>query len=104
MTLAISLVSAAAAAQAPDLSDIAACNNEAQLRVSGPSGSPGMTTTGRRPALKPAPPPTQTDPSGSIVTRSPDPLLRGMATDGLDDPAYRAAYRECMSKRAHVRR
>lgn len=37
----------------------------------------------------------KTDPSGSVITQTPDPLVRG--TDALKaDPQYRAAYRECM--------
>jgi hypothetical protein len=100
--IAFALLSTAAWAQMPELGDIAACNNQAHLAVRGPSASPGVT--GQRPEIRPAPPAqgrVQTDPSGSIVTKAPDPLLKGMATDGLDDPAYQAAYRECMSKRLH---
>jgi hypothetical protein len=38
----------------------------------------------------------KTDPTGSFITQSPDPFLRGMDADKADDPAYRAAYRACM--------
>jgi hypothetical protein len=41
----------------------------------------------------------KTDPSGAIITQSPDPLLKGMDAGKADDPAYRAAYRECMRAR-----
>jgi hypothetical protein len=104
ITITFALLSTSAWAQMPELGDIAACNNQAHVAVHGPSASPGVT--GQRPEMRPSPPAQargriQTDPSGSIVTRSPDPLLQGMATDGLDDPAYQAAYRECMSKRLH---
>jgi hypothetical protein len=103
---------AAAHAQRPTVSDIAACNEEAQAKAS-PSASPGPPTA---PPGRPADPPaaprppadappltrapgTQTDPSGSIVVQSPDPLLEGMATEGIGDRGYRTAYRECMAGR-----
>jgi hypothetical protein len=38
----------------------------------------------------------KTDPTGSFITQSPDPLLRGMDANRAEDPAYRAAYRDCM--------
>ena len=38
----------------------------------------------------------KTDPSGAVITQSPDPLLKGMDAGKSDDAAYRAAYRECM--------
>jgi hypothetical protein len=38
----------------------------------------------------------KTDPTGSFITQSPDPLLRGMDADKAEDPAYREAYRACM--------
>jgi hypothetical protein len=41
----------------------------------------------------------KTDPSGSIITQSPDPLLKGMDAERAGDPAYRAAYRQCMVQR-----
>jgi len=34
------------------------------------------------------------------VAESRDPLLEGMAAEGLSDPAYRTAYRDCMAARA----
>lgn len=40
----------------------------------------------------------KSDQSGSIISRSPDPLLKGMDAEKAADPAYRAAYRECMSR------
>jgi hypothetical protein len=39
-------------------------------------------------------------PSGGLsssTSSSSDPLLRGMASAGLDDPAYQQAYRDCIS-------
>jgi len=61
------------------------------------AGAPGAnakppTDTGARPGEK-------TDPSGAIITQSPDPLLKGMDAGKADDPAYRAAYRDCMRAR-----
>jgi len=38
----------------------------------------------------------KTDPTGSVISESPDPLVKGMAAEKADDPQYRAAYRECM--------
>jgi hypothetical protein len=98
---------ATAQLQRPNISDIAICNEEAGT----PSASPGPPPTvppGPRSEQPGAPadtrtlapkPGTQTDPSGSIVVQSPDPLLEGMGTEGLDDRAYRAAYRACMAGR-----
>ena len=109
----------AANAEQPNLSDIASCNEEAQAKAGSPSGSPSVP-----PALPPGPstrqpaqpgpsadaprltpkPGTQTDPSGSIVVQSPDPLIVGMATEGLSDRAYRTAYRDCMGARLKPKR
>jgi hypothetical protein len=41
----------------------------------------------------------KTDPSGTVITESPDPLLKGMDAEKANDPAYRATYRECMRVR-----
>ena len=38
----------------------------------------------------------KTDPTGSVITQSPDPLLKGMDAEKANDPAYRDAYRQCM--------
>lgn len=38
----------------------------------------------------------KTDPTGSFITQSPDPLLRGMDAGKAEDSAYREAYRACM--------
>ena len=61
------------------------------------AGAPGAgakppTDTGAMPGEK-------TDPTGAIITQSPDPLLKGMDAGKADDPAYRAAYRDCMRAR-----
>jgi hypothetical protein len=102
---------ATAQLQRPNISDIAICNEEALAKAGTPSASPGPPPTvppGPRseppgapadtPTLAPKPG-TQTDPSGSIVVQSPDPLLEGMGTEGLDDRTYRTAYRDCMAGR-----
>lgn len=59
--------------------------------------APGPSTdrtidAGARPGEK-------TDPSGSVITQTPDPLVQGMDAQKADDPAYRAAYRDCMRGR-----
>lgn len=41
----------------------------------------------------------KTDPSGSVITETPDPLVKGMDAAKADDPQYRAAYRDCMRTR-----
>src|SRR5262249_35620514 len=38
----------------------------------------------------------KTDPRGTVITETRDPLLKGMDADKAGDAAYRAAYRECM--------
>jgi hypothetical protein len=108
-----------AAARRPTVSDIALCNQEAHAAVGGsalprmPGAQPGIGTTrdpadreGLPSAPDPSVPPTkrgpeqptQTDPTGSIVTGSPDPLIEGMAADRVDDRDYRVAYRDCMRR------
>ena len=107
------------AAQQPTVSDVALCNQEAEARTRGPSAYPGPRP---QPAPEPKPktpdaprglPPTElprhsppargaegekTDPSGSVITESPDALLEGMDASRADDPAYRVAYRTCMER------
>jgi hypothetical protein len=57
------------------------------------AGAPGarVTQPGETPAGG-----EKTDPSGAVITESPDPLLKGMDAGKAGDAAYRAAYRECM--------
>jgi hypothetical protein len=57
--------------------------------------APGVT----RPSDRSATPGEKTDPSGSVITQSPDPLVKGMDALKADDPVYRAAYRDCMRSR-----
>jgi hypothetical protein len=37
--------------------------------------------------------------SSGSASPSSDPLLRGMASAGLNDPAYQQAYRDCMKSK-----
>jgi len=79
----------------PTLTDIASCNEQAAARTSG-AVLPRLDD--------PTPPPAargeKSDPTGSIVTDSSDPFVKGMDAQKVGDPAYRAAYRECMQRRA----
>jgi hypothetical protein len=58
------------------------------------AGAPGTTAT--PPSANRGGGGEKTDPTGSVITQSPDPLLKGMDADKANDQAYRAAYRECM--------
>lgn len=104
-------------AQQPTVGDIALCNEEATRQTGGsalPGPRPGPEIAGESsdhpkgprdmPEPRGGPGPggqtrEKTDPSGSIITESPDPLATGMAADRADDPAYRTAYRDCMRER-----
>ena len=103
-------------AQQPTVGDIALCNEEATKQTGGsafPGPRPGPEIVGERSDQKGSRemPETRggsalggqgrekTDPSGSIITESPDPLVKGMDADKADDPAYRTAYRDCMQRR-----
>src|SRR5438132_7855096 len=84
-------------AQQPTLSDIALCNEEAMKQTAG-SALPGPQPR-REPragAASEGQAREKTDPSGAIITESPDPLVRGMDAGKVDDPSYRTAYRDCM--------
>ena len=67
--------------------------------VPGPA-DPGVGHVPKPGVGKPMPgtggPGEKTDPSGSVITQTPDPLVKGMDASKADDPQYRAAYRECM--------
>jgi hypothetical protein len=94
-------------AQAPTLSDIVACNEQAAAKTM-PSAMPDANLRARASeAAQRGPthsPPEalseKTDPSGSLITESPDPLVKGMDAGHAADRAYRAAYRQCMERRA----
>lgn len=96
-----------ARAAEPTLADIAGCNDEAAARTGAAAlpraAAPG--TTGAAPIvegereLPKAGSREKSDPTGSIVTESADPLAKGMDAQRAKDPAYRAAYRACMQTR-----
>jgi len=84
--------------QQPTLSDVALCNEEA-TKQTGASALPGPRPGLRAPragAASEGQPREKTDPSGAIITESPDPLVKGMDAGKVDDPGYRTAYRDCM--------
>jgi hypothetical protein len=70
--------------------------------VPGPA-DPGVGNAPKAGARMPTPgsggPGEKTDPSGSVITETPDPLVKGMDASKADDPQYRAAYRDCMRTR-----
>ena len=110
MLAALLLMAPAAGAAEPTLSDIAGCNEQAAQKTGAsalpaPPGARGPEVArrapddSRQPRELPATPGEKTDPTGAIITQSPDPLLKGMDAGKADDPAYRAAYRDCMRAR-----
>jgi hypothetical protein len=109
LTAALVVSATGASAAEPELADIAACNEQAAARTSGaakPGAAPPRQTQRRAPIVEGERDlPRQgagretTDPSGSIVTGSDDPLAKGMDAQQAGDPAYRAAYRDCMRAR-----
>jgi hypothetical protein len=52
---------------------------------------------GERPPSAP-PAGEKTDPSGSVIVGTADPLLEGMAANRAADPVYRMAYYDCMKR------
>jgi hypothetical protein len=96
------VVASASDAQAkqPNVGDIATCNKEAEAASRTPSALPAPGRAGATPAL----PPTSgsiggsTDSTGQIITNPVDPLLEGMAAARATDPAFRTAYRDCMTR------
>jgi len=106
--LVVPLGSVARAAE-PTLADIAGCNEEAAARTGAAAlpraglAAPGTTAgapivEGER-ELPKAGTREKSDPTGSIVAESADPLVKGMDAQRAKDPAYRAAYRACMQTR-----
>jgi hypothetical protein len=94
LSTAFLVFSGPAAAQQPTLSDIAACNEYAVAKTT-PSPLAGGASLAAA---------EETDPSGSVITKSPDPLVIGMDAGRADDLVYRAAYRLCMARRTALRR
>ena len=111
LAAAIALPPVHALAAEPSLSDIAGCNEQAAAKT-GPAASPRLAGPSTRPPSAGAPivegdrdlpkrsGGEKSDPSGSIVTDSADPLAKGMDAQRADDPAYRTAYRDCMKARS----
>jgi hypothetical protein len=112
-------------AQEPAVGDIALCNEEATRKTGGsafpgPRPGPDVARESRHATgvNEPRSPLTlgpsavlpggrrgeRTDPSGSIITESPDPLLKGLDAERADDEGYRTAYRDCMRQRARSTR
>src|SRR3954471_20490729 len=99
-----------ARAAEPTLADIAGGNEEAAARTSVSAlpraAAPAPPSTGAAPIvegerdLPKRGTAEKSDPTGSIVTESADPLAKGMDAQRANDPAYRAAYRACMQTRA----
>ena len=102
-----------ARAAEPTLADVAGCNEEAAARSSAPAlpkaSAPARPPQANAPivegerTLPKRGGGEKSDPTGSIVTDSPDPLVKGMDAQRTGDPAYRAAYRTCMQDRATKR-
>ena len=91
-------------AQQPTLSDIALCNEDSTQQTGGsafpgPRRGPEIARKGTDPTGTAGRRSEETDPSGSFITESPDPLVMGMDAVKADDPAYRTAYRDCMRQR-----
>jgi hypothetical protein len=92
------------------VSDFAICNQEATEKTGGgalpgPGGPPpappslergpgGRANTGASGGMA-----SGTDSTGKLVAGAADPLDEGMAATHADDPVYRAAYRDCMTRR-----
>ena len=98
-----------AVARPATVSDFAICNQDA-ADATGGSALPGPTVRGPKPAppVTPQERPdtaasggmaTGTDSTGKLIAGARDPRDEGMAADRADTPAYRTAYRDCMSRR-----
>lgn len=86
-------------AQVPKAEDISACNMEAQRAVrtgTAPGDAPLPNAKDHSRAAEARS--TATGPNAGRGTKSDDPQLAGMDTEGAKDPAYQAAYRTCMRK------
>jgi len=102
LAMSLAFPAARALGAEPTLADIAACNEDAAAQTGGSAlpraAAPAPIVEAKRdlPAKGGS---EKSDPTGSIVTDSPDPLAKGMDAQRASDPAYRAAYRECMKER-----
>ena len=97
--LVASLVAAAVSvyAQTPTEADFAACNADAQAAMkAGGTATPPTMDYVRAESARTDSAATWTTWGGPIRMASSDPRLMGLATDGITDAAYQAAYRTCM--------
>jgi hypothetical protein len=95
----------------PTQADFDACNKEAQSRQSSPSASPSTSggatgnmsgsTSKDHPAATPgtSTPSTSAPSTSTSPSTSNDVALRGIDASGKSDPAFQAAYRDCMKRR-----
>ena len=96
--LVVNLVAAAVSvyAQAPTEADFAACNAEARAAMKAGITTPPTKDYVRVESARTDSAATWTTWVGPIRMASSDPQLMGLATDGITDAAYQAAYRTCM--------
>jgi len=84
----------------PGSTDRMAPRGDARAPVVPGPADPGVGRAPTPGAATPTPrtgaPGEKTDPSGSVIAKTPDPLVKGMDAARADDPQYRAAYRDCM--------
>src|SRR5262245_35265207 len=87
-------------AQVPKEEDISACNMEAQraVRTGTASGDAALPNAKDHSRAAEARRTEMTGQNAGGGTKSDDPQLAGMDTEGAKDPAYQAAYRTCMRK------
>lgn len=105
---------ACAWAAPPTVTDFATCNAEAEDRTTSPSAlprelderavreMPRARASAPTPEVRPGlarPPSEPTDQSGTLLSRTDNPQLEGMAAGRADEPDYRAAYQSCMRRR-----
>lgn len=75
----------------------AACNSYAQVKVEGVAAASPRTDPTPPTGIRPRPPGSVQAP-GTSAGQAADPLLRGMASEGLGDSEYQQAFRSCMEK------
>lgn len=80
--------------------DVAACNQEAREGFRNRAASPTPKDEAAAATARTGAPATAERPEATgSVTRSRDPQIDGMDTEGAKDAAYRATYRICMRKK-----
>ena len=85
-------------AQTPTAVDFGACNTEGRAAMKAGTTTPPTKDYVRVESARRASAATWTTWVGPISMESSDPQLIGMATDGITDAAYQAAYRTCMRR------